>query len=88
MSLIGQIGVCDQMQATGSSSATAIAGLRGNYMKVAEQPAKPTKQERAASRNELDRYMPMNWSDSEDSRAELNDHNFWVSDASNPAQLQ
>ena len=49
------------MQATGAASATTMAGLRGNYMKVGEQPAKPTKQERAAQRNELDRYFPMDW---------------------------
>ena len=32
--------------------------------------------------------MPMNWDDSQDSRAELNDPSLWVSDTSSATQLQ
>ena len=32
--------------------------------------------------------MPMNWDDSLDSRAELNDQSLWVSDTSDATQLQ
>ena len=68
------------MQAQASSG---IVGLRGNF--VPEQQAKPTPQQRAAARNELDRYSQMNWPDQDDSHAELQDPALWVSDTNNPA---
>ena len=57
-------------------------------MNVAEQKKKPTKQERAAARNELDRYDPMHWEKEYESFSELNSAALWVSDTSDPAQLQ
>ena len=73
------------MQAQGSSS---IVGLRNNFQQVPEQQAKPTPQQRAAARNELDKYIPMNWDDQFDSHTELQNQDFWVTDANNPTQLQ
>ena len=53
---------------TGAQS-TGIAGLRGIAMASSQGPQKrPTKQDRNAQRNELDRYPGvMNWPDEKDS---------------------
>lgn len=57
-------------------------------MQTPEASNKPTKGERNASRNELDKYAAMNWDDANDSTAELQDPKLWISDASSPTQLQ
>lgn len=71
-----------------AQASTSIVGLKGNFMQTPDQQVKPTPQQRAAARNELDRYSAMNWGDELDSHAELQDASLWVSDANNPTQQQ
>ena len=57
-------------------------------MQTPETQQKMSKGERNAARNELDKFAQMNWDDSMDSKAELQDPKLWISDASSSTQLQ
>ena len=53
-----------------------------------QKQRKPSKQERAAARNELDRFNPMDWGEQHESFRELQDPSLWVSDTNDQTQLQ
>ena len=71
--------------ANGTPSGGNISGLRGLISLAPEQRRKPSKNERAAARNELDKYDEMDWDDRMDSKPELHDSQkpIWTSASSN-----